>query len=245
MASVNKVIIVGNLGADPEVKTFENGGKIANISVATTEKWTDRNTGEPKEHTEWHRITFNDRLADIVAQYLRKGSSVYVEGQLRTRKWQDPQTGQDRYTTEIRANSMQMLGGSNRNNDNNYNNNHNNAGNHNSNFNNNGGFNNNSHFNSQPNAGVGGFNQSPQTKQPYPQNNQNQFAEPSQFNQNAGFNNPMPQPNVAPMGGQGIPTPQHTNMNANSFGSPAQNQNPARNQPAPTSTQPIDDDMPF
>lgn len=111
MASVNKVIIVGNLGADPDVKIFDNGGKIANVSIATSEKWTDKQTGEPKEHTEWHRVVFNDRLADIVAQYLRKGSQIYVEGSLRTRKWQDPQTGQDRYSTEIRAMSMQMLGG--------------------------------------------------------------------------------------------------------------------------------------
>lgn len=110
MASVNKVILVGNLGADPQIQTFQNGGKIANISVATTDRWTDRNTGEQREATEWHRVVFSDRLADIVAQYLRKGSQVYVEGSLRTRKWQDPQTGQDRYTTEIKAQSMQMLG---------------------------------------------------------------------------------------------------------------------------------------
>lgn len=110
MASVNKVIIVGNLGADPQIQTFQNGGKIATISVATTDRWTDKNTGEQREAVEWHRVVFNDRLAEIVAQYLRKGSSVYVEGSLKTRKWQDPQTGQDRYATEIKAHSMQMLG---------------------------------------------------------------------------------------------------------------------------------------
>lgn len=110
MASVNKVIIVGNLGADPEVRTFDNGGKIAIVSVATSERWADRQTGEPREKTEWHRIVFSNRLADIVEQYLRKGSQIYVEGSLTTRKWQDPQTGQDRYSTEIRAQSMQMLG---------------------------------------------------------------------------------------------------------------------------------------
>lgn len=113
MASVNKVIIVGNLGNDPEIRTFDNGGMIATISVATTDRWTDRNTGEQREATEWHRITFNNRLAEIVRDYLKKGSAVYVEGSLHTRKWQDPQTGQDRYSTEIRANSMQMLGGRN------------------------------------------------------------------------------------------------------------------------------------
>lgn len=110
MASVNKVIIVGNLGNDPEVRQFDNGNKIATISVATSERWNDRQTGEQREHTEWHRIIFNNRLAEIVEQYLRKGSSVYVEGSLRTRKWTD-QNGQDRYSTEIRADSMQMLGG--------------------------------------------------------------------------------------------------------------------------------------
>lgn len=109
MASVNRVILVGNLGADPEVRTFQNGGKIANVSIATTDRWTDKNTGEQREATEWHRVVFSDRLADIVAQYLRKGSSVYVEGSIKTRKWQD-QNGQDRYATEIRATSMQMLG---------------------------------------------------------------------------------------------------------------------------------------
>lgn len=108
--SVNKVILVGNLGNDPEVKQFENGGMIANVSIATSERWTDRNTGERKEHTEWHRVVFNNKLAEIAQQYLRKGSQVYVEGSLRTRKWTDPQTGQDRYSTEIRADSMQMLG---------------------------------------------------------------------------------------------------------------------------------------
>lgn len=110
MASVNKVIIVGNLGQDPEVRSFPNGGQIANVRIATTEQWKDRQTGEKREHTEWHTVVFNDRLAEIVGQYLRKGSSVYVEGSLRTRKWQD-QNGNDRYSTEIRAQTMQMLGG--------------------------------------------------------------------------------------------------------------------------------------
>lgn len=110
MRGVNKVIIVGNLGNDPDVKRFDNGGMITNISVATSEKWTDKQTGELREVTEWHRIVFNNKLAEIAAQYLRKGSQVYVEGSLRTRKYQD-QNGQDRYITEIRADKMQMLGG--------------------------------------------------------------------------------------------------------------------------------------
>lgn len=115
MRGVNKVIIVGHLGNDPEVKTFANGGSLTNISVATSEQWTDKNTGEKREATEWHRIVLNNRLGEIAAQYLRKGSAVYIEGSLRTRKWQD-QNGQDRWSTDIRADRMQMLGGRNDNN---------------------------------------------------------------------------------------------------------------------------------
>ena len=110
MASVNKVIIVGNLGRDPEMRTFPSGDQVANVRIATTDRWRDKNTGENKEATEWHSVVFNGRLAEIVGQYLRKGSQVYVEGSLRTRKWTD-QSGQERYTTEIRADTMQMLGG--------------------------------------------------------------------------------------------------------------------------------------
>ena len=109
MASVNKVIIVGNLGKDPETRYAPNGDAICNITVATTDTWKDKQTGEKKEQTEWHRVSFFGRLAEIAGQYLRKGSAVYVEGSLRTRRWQDKQ-GQDRYTTEIRADSMQLLG---------------------------------------------------------------------------------------------------------------------------------------
>ncbi|MEL6915015.1 MAG: single-stranded DNA-binding protein [Pseudomonadota bacterium] len=99
--SVNKVIIVGNLGQDPEVRSFQNGGKVCNLSVATSESWKDRNTGERREKTEWHRVAiFNEGLVRIAEQYLRKGSKVYLEGQLETRKWQD-QNGQDRYSTEV------------------------------------------------------------------------------------------------------------------------------------------------
>ncbi len=99
--SVNKVILVGNLGADPEVKSFQNGGRIANLRIATSENWKDKNTGERKERTEWHTVVINSEgLIGIAERYLRKGSKIYIEGQLRTRKWQD-QSGNDRYTTEI------------------------------------------------------------------------------------------------------------------------------------------------
>ena len=111
MRGVNRTITIGTLGADPEVKQFSNGGSVTTISVAVSEKWTEKQTGQPKENTEWLRIVFNNKLAEIAAQYLRKGSQVYVEGSLRTRKYQD-QNGQDRYVTEIRADQMQMLGGS-------------------------------------------------------------------------------------------------------------------------------------
>ncbi len=109
MASVNKVIIVGNLGRDPEMRTFPSGDQVANVTVATTDKWKDKQTGEMKEATEWHRIVFNGRLAEIAGQYLRKGSQIYVEGSLRTRKWTD-QSGVEKYSTEIRSDQMQMLG---------------------------------------------------------------------------------------------------------------------------------------
>ncbi|MDZ7861322.1 single-stranded DNA-binding protein [Acidovorax sp.] len=109
MASVNKVIIVGNLGRDPEMRTFPSGDQVANVTIATTDKWKDKQSGEMKEATEWHRVVFNGRLAEIAGQYLRKGSQVYVEGSLRTRKWTD-QAGVEKYSTEIRADQMQMLG---------------------------------------------------------------------------------------------------------------------------------------
>ncbi|MFM1909066.1 MAG: hypothetical protein RLZZ591_2743 [Pseudomonadota bacterium] len=110
MASVNKVIIVGNLGRDPEVRSFPSGDRVANVTIATTDKWRDKQTSEMREATEWHRVVFNGRLAEIAEQYLRKGSQVYVEGSLRTRKWTDA-SGQEKYSTEIRADQMQMLGG--------------------------------------------------------------------------------------------------------------------------------------
>jgi len=110
MASVNKVILVGNLGADPETRYMPNGDAVANIRLATTESWKDKASGEKKEITEWHRVVFYRKLGEIVGQYLKKGSAVYVEGRIRTRKWQDKE-GQERYTTEIEATEMQMLGG--------------------------------------------------------------------------------------------------------------------------------------
>ncbi len=110
MASVNKVILVGNLGRDPEMRSFPSGDQVANVTLATTDKWKDKQSGEPREHTEWHRLVFNGRLAEIAGQYLRKGSQIYVEGSIRTRKWQDQATGQDRYATEVRVDQMQMLG---------------------------------------------------------------------------------------------------------------------------------------
>ena len=109
MASVNKVIIVGNLGRDPETRYLPSGEAVTNISIATTDTWKDKTTGEKKEATEWHRVAFFGRLAEIAGEYLKKGSQVYVEGSLRTRKWQDKE-GKDRYTTEIKADTMQMLG---------------------------------------------------------------------------------------------------------------------------------------
>lgn len=105
---VNKVIIIGNLGQDPEVRYMPSGGAVTNLSIATSESWKDKDTGQNQERTEWHRIALFNRLAEIAGEYLRKGSKVYIEGSLRTRKWQD-KNGQDRYTTEIVANNMQML----------------------------------------------------------------------------------------------------------------------------------------
>mgnify|MGYP006394360729 FL=1 len=110
MASVNRVILVGNLGADPEQRFLPNGDAVCNIKIATSESWKDKQTGDKKEATEWHRVVFFRRLAEIAGQYLTKGSSVYVEGSLRTRKWQD-KDGSDRYTTEIVGSKMNMLGG--------------------------------------------------------------------------------------------------------------------------------------
>lgn len=110
MASLNKVQLIGNLGRDPETRYMPNGEAVTNITVATTESWKDKNTGEKKEQTEWHRVTFYRKLAEVVGQYCKKGSTIYVEGKLQTRKWTD-KDGVEKYTTEIIADTMQMLGG--------------------------------------------------------------------------------------------------------------------------------------
>ncbi len=110
MASVNRVTLIGNLGADPEIRYMQNGDAVCNITLATSESWKAKDTGEKKERTEWHRVVFYRKLAEIAGQYLKKGASIYVEGPLRNRKWQD-KDGQDRYTTEVEAIEMKMLGG--------------------------------------------------------------------------------------------------------------------------------------
>ncbi|QHJ84602.1 MAG: hypothetical protein [Caudoviricetes sp.] len=109
MKGVNKVVLLGTLGQDPETKSFPNGGSVTQFSIATSESWVDKASGERKENTEWHRIVASNKLGEIAQQYLKKGSKVYVEGSIKTRKWQD-QSGQERYSTEIRMSNMQMLG---------------------------------------------------------------------------------------------------------------------------------------
>ena len=109
---VNKVILIGNLGRDPEIRYMPNGGAVATLALATSEQWKDKNTGEQREQTEWHRVVLFRRTAEVAGEYLKKGSKVYIEGKLQTRKWQDNQ-GQDRYTTEVIGNELQMLGGGN------------------------------------------------------------------------------------------------------------------------------------
>lgn len=111
MASVNRVVLIGNLGRDPEVRYSPDGGAVCNMSIATTSSWKDKASGEKREETEWHRVVMYGRLAEIAGEYLKKGRSVYLEGRLKTRKWQDKDTGADRYSTEIIADQMQMLGG--------------------------------------------------------------------------------------------------------------------------------------
>ena len=219
MRGVNKVIIVGNLGSDPEVKQFANGGSVTRIAVATSEQWNDKQTGERREQTEWHRISLFNKLGEIAAQYLRKGSQVYIEGSLRTSKYTD-QNSVERYATEIRADQMQMLGtaggaqGGIANN--------NNAG---------------TTYQNQPQSGYNqvGYNQAPNHFGGYPNQNNaqtNNQAAP-QAGQNAGFgNNPFMNGNQAPQGA-------NTGNNQ-----PAQNpqQNPAMAMPKPGA---VDDDIPF
>lgn len=227
MRGVNKVIIIGNLGADPDVKQFQNGGSVTTISVATSEKWNDKQTGEPREQTEWHRISLHNKLGEIAAQYLRKGSSVYIEGSLRTRKYQD-QNGQDRFITEIRADQMQMLGGNpaNQGGYNNYNGGGNAQGGYNNPYNNNGG-------NGYPAQGY--------------QNNQQNFGNQSQpvypnHQPAQGGNTYNHQPNMGSnpfMDGQ--TQPQIANQNVNQMPSPAAT-NPQVTTPKAGT---VDDDIPF
>ncbi|KAA0915213.1 single-stranded DNA-binding protein [Psychrobacter sp. ANT_WB68] len=222
MRGVNKVIIIGNLGADPEARQFNNGGSVTNISVATSEQWTDKQSGEKREATEWHRISLFNRLGEIAAQYLRKGSKVYIEGSLRTRKYQDP-NGQDRYITEIRAEQMQMLdgatGGSG------------DGGGFGS--NNQGGQSNQGGYGNQ--GGFGGQNQG--------QSNQSNFGQPAN-NQQSGYN----QGGAAASQGmsQGNNQNSFNNQNApaqNQFNKPAQA--PAQSKPTAMPDGPVDDDIPF
>ncbi|GAB6071192.1 single-stranded DNA-binding protein [Thiomicrorhabdus hydrogeniphila] len=175
MRGVNKVILVGTLGADPEVKYAANGNAIANLSVATSEEWNDKNTGQKQQKTEWHRVSMFGKLAEIAGQYLKKGSQVYLEGKLQTRKWQD-QNGQDRYTTEVVLSgfdgTMQMLGGGNR---------------------------------QGGDASFGGgndFNQAPMGNQGGQRGGQPQGGFNQQPAQQPRQQNPMGQQNVPPMGGQ-------------------------------------------
>ncbi len=254
MASINKVIIVGRLGQDPEVRQFQNGGSLTSINVATSERWTDKNTGEQKEQTEWHRISLFNRLGEIAAQFLHKGSLVYIEGSLHTRKYTDQQ-GIERYSTEVRANQMQML----ERRDNNqggqgYYDNRGSGGYHSQNHQGGsqggyqgGGYGGNN-FANQGGAHQGGFNNQPQNgfgqnTPNYPNNNINQgFGQPHS-NQN---------PNQPIQGGQ-IPA-SYDGQDMNAHAPSAKNNNPymdSREKAAPKAVTPpasggvADDDMPF
>lgn len=219
MRGINKVILVGTLGRDPETKTFPNGGSITTFSIATSDVWNDKNTGERRESTEWHRIVLNNRLGEIAQQYLRKGSKVYIEGSLHTRQWKDPETGQDRSVTEIRGNNMQMLD-SRQNNGGDWGN----QGYGQNNYGSQGGYGNANYQQNgyAPNAGYNstGFNQ--------PQNN---------FAQGGGFNNPNSQAGFA--NGQGFQNP-----SAGFNNSPASAPSTSNNDTAGASPD-LDDDLPF
>lgn len=249
MSSVNKVIIVGRLGNDPEVRSFQNGGGVTNISVATSERWTDKNTGERKEQTEWHRISLFNRLGEIAAQYLRKGSMVYIEGSLQTRKYTDQQ-GVERYSTEIRASEMRMLSSNNEQGGFGGNQGYNNGGG----FGGNGGYQNqnnqqwgnnqnrnfNQNYNNDYNQGnQGGFNQG--------QANQN-FGNQGGFNQgnpNAQFQNGFAGQNQA---SSAPSSPAQNNMpqnNTNAFGVPPAAKSDAPPAAKPASSAVADDDIPF
>ena len=224
MRGVNKVIIIGNLGADPEARQFNNGGSVTNISVATSEQWTDKQSGEKREATEWHRISLFNRLGEIAAQYLRKGSKVYIEGSLRTRKYQDP-NGQDRYITEIRAEQMQMLDGAT------------------------GGSSDGGGFggqNSGQNQGQGGYGnqgggfggQNQGGQNDYGQQGGNQPAQQGGYNQGGGAAQGMSQgSNQNSFNNQNAPAQQ------NQFNKPTQA--PAQSKPTAMPDGPVDDDIPF
>ena len=218
MRGVNKVIIIGNLGADPEARQFSNGGSVTNISVATSEQWTDKQSGEKREATEWHRISLFNRLGEIAAQYLRKGSKVYIEGSLRTRKYQDP-NGQDRYITEIRAEQMQMLDGAS-------------GG-----SNDGGGFGGAQSSNQYQNQGGYGNQGGGFAGQNQNQGGQNNFGQQGN-NQQGGYNQG---------GAQGSNQNSFNNQNApaqqNQFNKPAQS--PAQSKPTTMPDGPVDDDIPF
>ena len=218
MRGVNKVIIIGNLGADPEARQFSNGGSVTNISVATSEQWTDKQSGEKREATEWHRISLFNRLGEIAAQYLRKGSKVYIEGSLRTRKYQDP-NGQDRYITEIRAEQMQMLDGAS-------------GG-----SNDGGGFGGAQGSNQYQNQGGYGNQGGGFAGQNQNQGGQNNFGQQGN-NQQGGYNQG---------GAQGSNQNSFNNQNApaqqNQFNKPAQS--PAQSKPTAMPDGPVDDDIPF
>lgn len=252
MASINKVIIVGRLGQDPEVRQFQNGGSLTSINVATSERWTDKNSGEQKEQTEWHRISMFNRLGEIAAQFLRKGSLVYIEGSLHTRKYTDSQ-GVERYSTEVRATQMQMLDRRDNNGSNDYQ-----GG-----FNNRGSFNGQTQYNNQNN---GSWNN--QNHQNGGFDNGNQGFGGGSY-QSGGFGG-QNQQNYQAQNGLSQNTPSYPNNNSNqgfgqassnpSVGTPNMNQgvmqsdNPfmsGDNKPAPKAVTPpmasniTDDDMPF
>jgi len=169
---INKVIIIGNIGQDPEVKYMPSGGAVTNVSIATSETWKDKNTGQPQERTEWHRVVFFNRLGEIAGEYLKKGSKVYIEGSLRTRKWQ-AQDGTDRYTTEIVANEMQMLDGR--------------SDNQNGGYNQGGGFNQDQQYSAPQGGYQGGGAPAPQQQRPQQGGYANQAPAHSAPQQPAGF----------------------------------------------------------
>lgn len=253
MRGVNKVIIIGNLGADPESRQFNNGGGVTNISVATSEQWTDKQSGEKREATEWHRISLFNRLGEIAAQYLRKGSKVYIEGSLRTRKYQD-NNGQDRYITEIRAESLQMLDGANGGQNNNQGG-YNQGGQGQNQNNNQGGYsNNNQGFNQgggqgQQNGGYnqgqnqnnnqGGYNQGGQGQNQNQNNNQGGYSNNNQGGQAQG------QQNGSQNNNQGFNQGQAKTQAQNQGGFNNQMNQPTASAKNPMPPQPSDDDIPF